>query len=78
MKINAFEGRRAHLFDEGEVVSDAVNDGPDFLLDDDGVGEGIEGGWEEVETGGALQAIASPGSSTGNLPPVKPPPGSGR
>lgn len=39
LEIDAFEGHRAHFFDEGEVVSDAVNDGPDFLLDDDGVGE---------------------------------------
>ena len=43
----------------------------------DGVGEGIDGGWEEVEAGGALQATASPSSPTGDLPPVKPPPGSG-
>jgi len=65
-----------------EDEGDANAEGTEAVLsdrnDDDGVGEGIEGGWEEVETGGALQATASPGSSTGKLPPVKPPPGSGR
>lgn len=75
MEINAFEGRRAHLFDEGEVVSDAVNDGPDFLLDDDGVGEEfleLRGGrsdalWNACFGKGDGGGAGSPGEGFGKI-----------